>query len=72
MCACAATACSPLPPRLQWTSIGGMGALLRARAGVGGGPGGPCDMPWTVKEAPKEAVSAARAPSSAVRAVAAC
>ena len=25
-----------------------MGALLRARAGVGGGPGGPCDMPWTL------------------------
>ncbi len=34
-------------------SIGGMGALLRARAGVGGGPGGHCDMPWTEKEAPQ-------------------
>ena len=29
-------------------STGGMGALLRARAGVGGRPGGPRDTHWTV------------------------
>jgi len=36
-------------------SIGGMGALLRARAGVGGRPGGPRDTHWTVQEGPEEA-----------------
>jgi hypothetical protein len=32
-----------------------MGALLRARALVGGGPGRPRERPWTVQGAPKEA-----------------
>jgi hypothetical protein len=29
------------------------GVLLGTRAGGGGGPGGPCDRPWRVKEAPQ-------------------
>jgi hypothetical protein len=42
----------PGPPSLEGRSIGGIGALLRARAGVGGRPGGPRDTPWTEQEGP--------------------
>ncbi|WP_199243097.1 chorismate mutase [Vitiosangium sp. GDMCC 1.1324] len=45
-------------------SIGGMGALLRARAGVGGRPGGPRDTHWTVQEGPEQARPSRSCPPS--------